>query len=117
MDRSAQPVWIDNDKVCNDDLPIPAGGEREDHQCFHNRLNAFMDHCWDGFYTCQQREQRFPTVIYQDPGVTMYDVTYTGTPPEKQEFVFHAAKTTGIAVRIFYANAGSYAVYDKNGNV
>jgi hypothetical protein len=47
MDRSAQPIYIKNEDICtNDQTPL----------CFNNRLNAFGDHCWDGFYTCQERE-------------------------------------------------------------
>jgi len=42
MDRSAQPIYIKTDDICN-----------ESGKCFNNRLNAFMDMCWDGFYTCQ----------------------------------------------------------------
>lgn len=34
MDRSSQPVYIRNDRG------------------YDNRLNAYMDECWDGFYTC-----------------------------------------------------------------
>lgn len=41
MDRNVAPIYIKNKELCNDD------GE-----CFKNRLNAFMDNCWDGFYTC-----------------------------------------------------------------
>lgn len=44
MDRSAQPIYIKTNEVCDGD------------RCFNNRLNAFMDSCWDGFYTCQFRE-------------------------------------------------------------
>ena len=56
MDRSAQPIYIKTDEECNGST------------CFNNRLNAFMDSCeWDGFYTCQQREQRFPTLIKRGP--------------------------------------------------
>ena len=45
MDRSSQPIYVIAEDLCN------AEGE-----CFNNRLNALMDHCWDGFYTCQERE-------------------------------------------------------------
>jgi hypothetical protein len=48
LERSAQPVYIkalkDGEPLCNDD------GE-----CFENKLNAFMDNCWDDFYGCQER--------------------------------------------------------------
>jgi hypothetical protein len=99
MDRSAQPIYIRNEDLCSIDGT----------QCFHNRLNAYMDHCWDGFYTCQQREQRFPTMVYQNTDT--YWVEYTGTPPEKQMFVLHANNGIGFVVRILYSNAGAYAIY------
>jgi hypothetical protein len=47
---------------------------------FNNTLNEFMDHTWDGFYTGQLRYSRFPSLI--QTGYT-YNVSYTGTPPEK----------------------------------
>jgi len=43
-----------------------------------------MDHGWDGFYTSQKREQRFPSLV--DLREHGYNVTYTGTPASKQEF-------------------------------
>ena len=39
MDRSAQPIYIQD---------LERG--------FNNRLNAYMDHTWDGAYTGQKRE-------------------------------------------------------------
>ena len=35
MDRSAQPLYI-----------------IDEERGFNNRLNAYMDTCWDGAYTC-----------------------------------------------------------------
>lgn len=63
MDRSAQPIYIQD----------PDRG-------YNNRLNAYMDHAWDGAYTGQKREQRFPTMIDSSRN---YTVEYTGTPPGK----------------------------------
>lgn len=37
-DRSSQPIWVNS----TDSVDTPA---------FSNKLNAFMDHVWDGFYT------------------------------------------------------------------
>jgi hypothetical protein len=49
MDRASQPLYIQNENLCRN-------FEDEDGEvekvCFDNRLNAYMDHCWDGFYTC-----------------------------------------------------------------
>lgn len=61
MDRSAQPIYIvDKDSGYN------------------NRLNAYMDNVWDGGYTGQKREQRFPTILDRSMN---YTIDYTGTPP------------------------------------
>jgi hypothetical protein len=77
-----------------------------------------MDHCWDGFYTCQQREQRFPTMLYQGTGSETYWVEYTGTPPDKQHFVYHSANTPGIMIEIKYSESDmSYSIQDGNGNI
>jgi len=38
-----------------------------------------MDHVWDGFYTGQKRESRFPSLVDAAKG-GVYDITYTGTP-------------------------------------
>lgn len=61
MDRSVQPVIITNQ----------ATG-------YMNKLNSFMDHVWDGFYTGQVRLSRFPSQIET---LGDYEVDYTGTPP------------------------------------
>lgn len=37
MTRNQQPLYIRNEKATD---------------TYDNRLNAFMDHCWDGMYTC-----------------------------------------------------------------
>ena len=65
MDRSAQPIFINDDP---------------DNPVFSNRLNAYMDECWDGAYTCQVREQRFPSFVDL---ARNYTIEYTGTPPKK----------------------------------
>lgn len=105
MDRSAQPIYIKTNEVCDGD------------RCFNNRLNAFMDSCWDGFYTCQFREQRFPTMIKQ--GADEYEVEYTGTPPIEQQFVLHGETgSPGFTVKIKYSNGDrSYMIQDKDGNI
>jgi hypothetical protein len=63
MSRSSQPVYMIKE------------GTR-----MMNKLNAFMDHCWDGFYTCQERLQRFVSVVEGTKG-SVYNITYTGSPP------------------------------------
>jgi hypothetical protein len=46
MDRSMQPIYIYTEAV----------GSR-------NKLNSYMDHVWDGFYSGQIRESRFPAMV------------------------------------------------------
>ena len=112
MDRSSQPLYIHNDDICAT-LPPPKG-----ETCFKNRLNAMADHCWDGFYTCQEREQRFPTMVQQRSSLDTYWVEYTGTPPEAQEFVLHgAAGTPGFMVQVKYSGAGAYYITNDNGDI
>ena len=96
MDRSVQPVYVQH---------FDSG--------FDNKLNSFMDHCWDGFYTCQKRESRFPTVVYQV--WDEYNLEYTGTPPNKQSFrLYGKPGSKGFLVTIKYPNAGAYQILDSN---
>lgn len=46
MDRSVQPVIITSEK-----------------SGYYNDINSYMDHVWDGFYTGQVRESRFPAMV------------------------------------------------------
>jgi hypothetical protein len=98
MDRALHPVYIQNSDLG-----------------FDNRLNSYMDHCWDGFYTCQKRESRFPTLVYQEVD---YNIEFTGTPPSKQEFrLFGRPGSPGFVVTIKYNASGAYQLYDANKNV
>ena len=72
-DRSLHPVYIQNEDLG-----------------FNNRLNSFMDHCEDGFYPCQKRESRFPTLV--DTGYD-YNIEFTGSTPLKQEFRLYGMST------------------------
>ena len=93
MDRSSQPIYIwDHDRG------------------YDNRLNAYMDLVWDGAYTGQKREQRFPTLIDSSRN---YTIEYTGTPPFKQRFVHYGyATASGMLITIKYPDAGAYKVYN-----
>jgi len=66
LDRSLQPIYAQ------------LQGTRID-----NKVNSFMDHVWDGFYTGQIRMSRFPIIMYLPQGA-VYDIVYTGSPPKKQ---------------------------------
>lgn len=54
-----------------------------------NKVNSFMDHVWDGFYSGQVRMSRFPIVVYAPKGA-VYDLTYTGSPAKKMRFKLHS---------------------------
>jgi len=62
-DRSLQPIYVAEE------------GTEES-----NVLNAFMDTVWDGFYTGQVRQSRFPAIV--DSADTIYTITLTGSPPK-----------------------------------
>lgn len=79
-----------------------------------NKLNSFMDHVWDGFYTGQLRKSRFPGLVYAPKGA-VYDITYTGTPAKKQKYMLKSQdKRLGLTVRIAYPSAESRQIR-KNG--
>ena len=62
-DRSLQPIEIYSEE-----------------SKFYTKVNSFMDHVWDGFYTGQVRLSRFPVQI--ETGY-LYVVKMSGTPPGK----------------------------------
>ena len=75
-----------------------------------------MDHCWDGFYTCQRRLQRFPALVDAKPG-SVIDLTFTGAPAKRMQFWFKSQNNNAnIIVRIHYPAAESKQL-SKNGNV
>ena len=97
MDRSSQPLYLQ-------DLDDDGNG-------FNNRLNAYMDTCWDGAYTCQKREQRFPTFLDISRN---YTIEYTGTPPQKQKFSLYSDSShPGTLITIRYPDAGAYKIYNE----
>lgn len=89
-DRSIQPVYV----------------QKLDTQ-MNNKLNSMMDHCWDGFYTCQFRLSRFPAIVDASPQ-SVYDIMMTGTPPKKMRFQLRTDnKQGGMTIRIHYPSAES----------
>lgn len=96
MDRSSQPIYLWEE------------GSEE-----YNTLNAFMDHGWDGFYTSQKRLQRFPALINADN--TVYNITYTGTVPQKQKFSLIANEGSGVTIKIHYTSAITFGIYGSDG--
>jgi hypothetical protein len=93
-DRSMQPIYV-----------------KKIGTAIENKLNAMMDHIWDGFYTGQIRVQRFPSVIQGDRG-SVYDLNFTGTPAKHMRFTIKStSKTTGMTIRIAYPSAESRSIY------
>ena len=81
-----------------------------------NKLNAFMDHVWDGFYSGQVRESRFPAVVYAPKG-SVYNITYSGSPAKSQRFELKSLDSkSGMTIRIAYPSAESRKIV-KNGAV
>lgn len=72
----------------------------------NNKMNAFMDHCWDGFYTCQKRLQRFVGLMEASKG-TVTTLEYTGTPPKSQRFTLEkrGEEVLGSTIRIHFPAA------------
>jgi len=67
MDRSMQPVYVRR------------RGTEE-----NNKINSFMDKCWDGFYTCQKRLSRFIAIINGEQH--FHEIVYTGTAANKMKY-------------------------------
>lgn len=81
-----------------------------------NKLNAFMDHNWEGFYNTIGRMSRFPGLIDGEKG-SVYNLTYTGTPAKKQRFtLISQSKEAGMTIRIHYPSAQSRNLM-KNGEI
>jgi hypothetical protein len=73
-----------------------------------NRLNAMMDHGWDGFYTSQKRLARFPAML--ETGID-YTVRFEGTPPKEMRFGLRADDNQpGVKVKIPYPNTGVFEI-------
>lgn len=90
LDRSVQPVYA-----------------RLQGSRFDSKVNSFMDHVWDGFYTGQTRLTRFPIMLYLPEGA-VYDIVYTGSPPKKQKYWLNSQEdSVEMIVRIAYPGAES----------
>jgi len=56
---------------------------------FNNTLNSFMDHCWDGHYTCQKRLSRFPGLVETNK---KYELYFTGTQPMSTRYTLEGGE-------------------------
>ena len=72
---------LDADTEDRSIVPISLLGQGNNE--FNNTLNSFMDHCWDGHYTCQKRLSRFPGLVETRK---KYEIYYTGTPPKNTRY-------------------------------
>jgi hypothetical protein len=112
MDRSVQPVYINQNKdikvmrIWND---FVEGVTKKEGLSF-TKLNSYMDSSWDGFYTSQKRLSRFPAFIDGKKG-KVYDIVFTGTPPKTMRYFLKTiSKDTGVTLRIAYQGAESRAI-------
>lgn len=90
-DRSMQPIYI-----------------KKEGTDMNNKLNSYMDHVWDGFYTGQIRLSRFPTLVEASAG-SVTEIEMTGTPAKKM--LFRLIGGGGTTVRIAYPGSESRAIY------
>ena len=88
LDRSMQPIYLNKEGT----------GMR-------NKLNAMMEHGWDGFYVTQKRMSRFPGIV-EAPRGSSYNITFTGSPAKKMRFVLRSInQKSGMVIRIAYPSA------------
>lgn len=104
QDRSIQPVYMKNADLTGTDGP------------FENILNAFIDDCEDGFYTCLKRDAKFPALVYVKSPSNKYDIEFTSNVPEQLKFNLRADSgvTEGVILNIKYNRANSFSIL-KNG--
>jgi hypothetical protein len=107
-DRSMQPIYVQQ--------ITPDTKKNSSDLGMNSKLNSFMDHVWDGFYSGQVRESRFPAVVYAPKG-SVYNITFSGSPAKKMRFELKSLDTrSGMTIRIAYPSAESRKVL-KNGAV
>lgn len=76
-----------------------------------NKINSYMDHVWDGFYSGQLRTSRYPVVVDAKRG-NIYEVEYTGNTPKNQTFTLKSQnREAALILRIFYPDTGSFSIY------
>jgi hypothetical protein len=105
-DRSMQPIYVQMQGTAQNDTD-PG---------MNSKLNSYMDHVWDGFYSGQVRESRFPAVVHAPAGA-VYNLTFTGSPAKKMRFELKSEDSkAGLTIRIAYPSAESRKII-KNGQV
>ena len=90
MDRSMQPIYYTKEGTG-----------------ISNKINSYMDHCWDGFYTCQKRLSRFHGLVMGGPGA-IHEILFTGSPAKKMKFTLLSQNgEAGSTIKIHYPTAES----------
>jgi hypothetical protein len=82
----------------------------------NNKINSFMDHVWDGFYSGQIRRSMFPVLVHA-PDESVYDLVMTGSPAKKMRFKLISQDSGAkMTIRIKYPSAESRGIV-KDGEV
>ena len=82
---------------------------------FENKLNSYMDHGWDGFYTSLKRMSRFHSVVQSDRN---YGVNFTGTIPNGLKWQLQGASgSESVVVEYGYTNPQSVRVTNLLGDI
>lgn len=99
MDRSMQPIY-----------------SRMQNTSMNSKVNSFMDHVWDGFYSGQIRRSMFPILVHA-PDASIYDLEFTGSPAKKMRFKLISQDAgSKMTIRIKYPSAESRAIV-KDGSI
>lgn len=96
MDIDARNVTVSPIYITSEDTTLTVQSSH-----FYNKLNSFMSMIWDGFYLGMNRLGRFPTAIGLN---RKFNMTFTGTPPDKIRFQLQGAlrATDGVLLTVNY---------------
>jgi hypothetical protein len=103
MERTLSPINVTAiDSVLNSDSTK-----------YFNKLNSFMDHVWDGFYTGQLRLSRFMSLVQFG---REFNVTYTSTLPTNMRYQLGGedSPSDGVVVTVWNVRPYSVHVYKNN---
>jgi hypothetical protein len=104
-------LFFENDDWDAKDRNLAPIYMKQDGTQINNKLNSYMDHIWDGFYSGQVRWSRYPAIVNAKRGIT-YDVEYTGNTPKNQTFTLKSQNAdAALILRIFYPDTGSFSIY------
>ena len=114
-ERVAQIMFesLDSDKEDRTFSPINILGKSNS---FNNTLNSFMDHCWDGHYTCQKRLSRFPGLVETNK---RYELYFTGTQPIKTRYTLEGGQVglDWVQILIDFSQSRIFKVFANNKEV